>query len=113
MYKQVGSPVIENDLIKKGLVVRILILPSEVEDAKKIVKYLYDKYKDNIYISLMNQYTPMKEFKDYPNLNNKLDDNDYNEVIDYAEDLGVENAFIQVGETADTSFIPKFNCDNI
>ena len=113
MYKQVGSPVIENDLIKKGLVVRILILPGEVEDAKRIVKYLYDKYKDNIYISLMNQYTPMKEFKDYPNLNNKLDDNDYNEVIDYAEDLGVENAFIQVGETADTSFIPKFNCDNI
>ena len=113
MYKQVGSPIIENDLIKKGLVVRILILPGEVEDAKKIVKYLYDKYKDNIYISLMNQYTPMKEFKDYPNLNNKLSDNDYNEVIDYAEDLGVENAFIQVGETADTSFIPKFNCENI
>lgn len=113
MYKQVGSPIIEDNLIKKGLIVRILILPGEVEDAKKIVKYLYDKYKDNIFISLMNQYTPMRKIDEYPNLNRKLNDSEYDEVIDYACDLGVTKAFIQEGETSSKSFIPNFNCDNI
>lgn len=113
MYKQVGSPIIKNDLIEKGLIVRILILPGEIQDAKKIIKYLYEKYGDNIYISLMNQYTPMKKFVDFPNLNDKLDDNDYDDVINYACDLGVTKAFIQEGGTSSTSFIPKFNCDNV
>lgn len=113
MYNQVGNPVIENNLIKKGLIVRILILPGEIDDAKKIIKYLYNKYGDNIYISLMNQYTPMKKFVDFPNLNNKLKDSEYDDVIEYACNLGVTKAFIQEGETSSTSFIPKFNCNNI
>lgn len=113
MYKQVGKPIIKNDLIEKGLIVRILILPNHVDDAKRIVCYLYDKYKDNIFISLMNQYTPMLKIDEYPNLNRKLNNDEYNEVIDYACDLGITNAFIQVGETSSKSFIPKFNCNNI
>lgn len=113
MYKQVGSSIIENQLMKKGLIVRVLVLPGHIDDAKKIIKYLYDKYKDNIYISIMNQYTPMKKFQAYPNLNEKLSEDDYNEVIDFACDLGIINAFIQEGETAISSFIPKFNCDII
>ena len=113
MYKQVGKPIIENDLMKKGLIVRVLILPGHIDDAKKIIEYLYKKYKDNIFISIMNQYTPMKKFEEYKNLNRKITTSEYDEVVNYAYELGVRNAFIQEGETADSSFIPKFNCENI
>ena len=112
MFQQVGKPVIKNDLMKKGLIVRVLVLPGHVEDAKKIIHYLYQKYGDSIYISIMNQYTPMRKLE-YENLNRKLSDEEYDEVVNYACDLGITNAFIQEGETASTSFIPKFNCDNI
>ena len=113
MYKQVGKPIIENDLMKKGLIVRVLILPGHIDDAKKIIDYLYKKYNDNIFISIMNQYTPMKKFDEYKNLNRKITTSEYDEVVNYAYELGVRNAFIQEGETADSSFIPKFNCENI
>lgn len=112
MYKQVGKFVIKNDIMIKGLIVRILLLPGLVEDAKKIVKYLYTKYGDNIYISLMNQYTPINK-SIYPELNNKVLDKEYDELIDYSCDLGVTNAFIQEGKTQSDSFIPNFNKEGV
>lgn len=113
MYRQVGSPIFENDLMKKGLIVRLLILPGHKEDAKKIIEYVYNKYKDNVFISIMNQYTPVTKSLVYPNLNWTVTDNEYCDVINYACDLGVTNAFVQEGETADESFIPDFNCSNV
>ena len=113
MVKQVGKFVIENDLMKRGVIVRILILPGHVEDAKKLVYYLYTTYHDTIIISLMNQYTPLKKFDNYPNLNRKVSDDEYQKVIDYAIDLGVKYAFIQEGETQSESFIPNFDCSMI
>ena len=108
MYKQVGKNKFNKDgMMLKGVIVRHLVLPELLDDSKKILKYLYDTYHDNIYISIMNQYTPLKEFK-YPNLNHKLDDDSYNELIDYALDLGIKKAFIQEGDTVDSSFIPDF-----
>lgn len=109
MYKQVGKPKFNKDgLMTKGIIVRHLMLPGLKEDTKEILKYLYDTYKDNIYISIMNQYTPIKEFKRFTELNNKVSENDYNEIIDYAIDLGIKKAFIQEGETQSESFIPDF-----
>ena len=113
MYKQVGNPIIENELMKKGIIVRILLLPGHKEDAKKIIKYLYDKYCDNIYISIMNQYTPVTKSLKYPNLNWTVTEGEYNDVVNYACDLGVTKAFIQDGETCLESFIPEFDCSNI
>ena len=113
MVKQVGKFVIENGLMKRGVIVRILILPGHVEDAKRLVYYLYTTYHDTIIISLMNQYTPLKTFNNYPNLNRKVSDDEYQEVIDYAIDLGVKYAFIQEGETQSESFIPNFDCSKI
>lgn len=112
MYNQVGKPLIKNGLLKKGLVVRVLLLPNMVEDAKKIIKYLYDTYQDNIYISIMNQYTPVDKYI-YEELNNKVLDSEYEELINYACDLGITNAFIQEGDTCLESFIPNFNLENI
>lgn len=113
MYKQVGHFKIEDELMKVGVIVRVLVLPGHIDDSKKIIKYLYDKYGDNIIISIMNQYTPMCEIEEYPNLNRKVTEDEYNEVIDYACDLGVEMAFIQEGDTQDKSFIPDFDLSQV
>ena len=109
MYRQVGPCEFDEDgLLTKGLVVRVLILPGHIEDSKKIIEYLYRTYKDDIFISIMNQYTPINKCK-YSNLNRKVTDEEYDSVVDYALDLGVKNAFVQEGEAASESFIPDFN----
>lgn len=109
MFRQVGKYELDEDgLLKKGLVVRVLILPDHVSDAKKIIDYLYNTYHDDIFISIMNQYTPVNKCK-YANLNRKLSEDEYEEVINYALTIGVSNAFIQEGDTATDSFIPDFN----
>ncbi len=94
MYKQVGNPVIKNDIMKKGIIVRHLILPTLTNDSKKIIKYLYEKYQNNIYYSIMNQYTPMRKFED-PILNKTASKQEYEDLIDYAYDLGIRNCFVQ------------------
>ena len=96
-------------LIQKGVIVRQLLLPGHVNDAKAVLKYLYDTYKDDIYISIMNQYTPINRIKEYDNLNRRVTKKEYDEVVDYAIELGVVNGFIQEGDTADESFIPEFD----
>ena len=109
MYRQVGKCEFDNNgLLKSGLVVRVLILPGHADDSKKIIEYLYKTYGDDIFISIMNQYTPINKCK-YSNLNRKVTDEEYNSVVNYALDLGVKNAFIQEGEAASESFIPQFN----
>lgn len=109
MFSQVGKCEFSSDgMMKKGIIVRHLCLPSYKEDTKQVIKYLYETYKDDIIISIMNQFTPMNLGK-YPEINRKLTDDEYDEIIDYALSLGVENAFIQEGDTADESFIPDFS----
>ena len=110
MYNQVGNPIFnKKGIMLKGVIVRVLLLPGHIDDAKEIIKYLYDKYQNNIYISIMNQYTPINKKERFPNLNCKVKDEEYNDLIDYACDLGITNAFIQEGETCTESFIPDFN----
>lgn len=109
MYRQVGKCEFDdNGLLKKGLVVRVLILPGHIDDSKKIIEYLYKTYGDDIFISIMNQYTPINKCK-YDNLNRKVTDKEYDSVIEYALELGIKNAFVQEGEAASESFIPQFN----
>lgn len=109
MVRQVGKIEFDdNGMMKKGVVVRHLLLPGQIDDSKKIIKYLYDKYHDDIIISIMNQYTPVRELE-YDELNCKVMDSEYDELVDYAYDLGVRNAFIQEGDTQEVSFIPDFD----
>lgn len=112
MYNQVGAPQYENGILKKGMIVRHLVLPHHTEDSKKIIKYLYDKYGDNIILSIMNQYTNIKQLK-YKELNDKVTKEEYDDLIDYACDLGIENCFIQEEESQSESFIPKFKGDKL
>ena len=107
MYKQVGKPVFEKGIMKKGMIVRHLMLPTLNKNTKDIIKYLYETYKNNIYISIMNQYTPMKYFDDEI-LNKTVTKKEYESIIDYAYDLGIRNCFVQEDETKSKSFIPTF-----
>ncbi len=107
MVRQAPAPLIEDGIMKSGVIVRILLLPAHVAEAKLILKYLYDTYGDAIYISLMSQYTPMDGMQ--PPLNRRVTRAEYGELCDYASKLGVKNAFIQERESVGQSFIPKFD----
>ena len=109
MYHQIGSPVFDGDLLKKGIVVRHLLLPGCTRDSKAVIRYLYETYHDEIFISIMNQYTPLPQVSSYPELNRKVTEAEYDEVVNFAIDLGVEQGFIQEGDTANESFIPDFD----
>lgn len=112
MYRQVGSPEYEDNILKSGMIVRHLVLPHHIEDSKNVIKYLYDKYGDNIILSIMNQYTPVKKLK-YNELNSTVSEEEYNSLIDYACDLGIENCFVQESTSQSESFIPKFKGDKL
>lgn len=109
MFRQVGAPVFQGDMLVKGVVVRHLLLPGFVEDSKAVIKYLYQTYGNNIFLSIMNQYTPLPHVADFPEINRKVTPEEYDELVDYAIHLGVENGFIQEGDTAEESFIPDFD----
>ena len=108
MYRQVGRAQMDGEgMMTRGVVVRILLLPGHVAEAKLSLKYLMDTYGDSIYISLMNQYTPMP---DIPSpLNRRVTRDEYEQLLDYAEKLGLKNGFTQEFGTASESFIPPFD----
>ena len=113
MVRQKGNCQFDKDgNIISGVIVRHLLLPGMKNDSKRILKYLYDKYGDNIYISIMNQYTPVRKC-DFDELNDRVSDMVYDDVIDYAWDIGIRNAFIQEGGSQSESFIPDFDIDNL
>lgn len=113
MVRQVGTPVFEHDIIKRGVIVRHLVLPGYRTDSKKILRYLYETYHDTIYLSIMNQFTPLTGLSNYPEINRIVTKREYNDVIDFAIELGITNAFIQEGQTASESFIPEFTFEGI
>ena len=116
MVRQTGNPVFNDvGIMTKGVIVRHLLLPGCLRDARRIVKYLYETYGDQIYMSLMNQYTPLDTLnrEKYPELTKKVTKKAYDVLVDYAIDLGVEQAFIQEGETAKESFIPDFSYEGV
>ena len=114
MFRQVGEAEFdERGIMKKGMIVRHLLLPGCMEDSKKALKYLYETFGDLIFISIMNQYTPLSHVEKYPELNRKVTEEEYEEVVDFAIELGIENGFIQEGETAEESFIPAFDGEGV
>ena len=110
MVRQTGRAALdENGIMKKGTLVRHLMLPGLMLDSKRVMDYLYDTYRDDIYISLMCQYTPLPHVSAYPELDRRLDMDKYNALVDYCARRGMERVFIQSEESASESFIPPFN----
>lgn len=114
MVRQQPDVVIDDatGLIQKGVIVRQLLLPGHVNDAKAVLKYLYDTYHDHVYISMMSQFTPI-ELKDYPEINRTVTKREYERLVNYALEIGIMNAFIQEGDVAKDSFIPAFDCEGV
>ena len=114
MFRQVGPCTFDDQgILLKGMIVRHLLLPGQTKDSKKILRFLYETYGDQIWISIMNQYTPLPHVEKHPELNRKVTADEYDRVVNFAIRLGISNAFIQEGETATESFIPPFNLDGI
>lgn len=115
MVRQCPTPVFDEatGLMKKGIIVRHLVLPGYVKESKKVLRYLHETYKDAIYISIMNQYTPLPHVAAYPDLNRKVSAEEYDRVLHFAEMIGIEQGFMQEGEAALESFIPSFDGEGL
>lgn len=122
MVRQTGAPLFsdgtsslecdddaEDPLMVRGVIVRHLALPGCSQDSKAVLRYLHDTYGNQIFISLMSQYTPMPQVAGDPLLSRPLTAEEYDALVDYAVEIGIENGFIQGGETASESFIPAFD----
>jgi len=115
MVAQTGAPVFgENGMLTRGTVVRHLVLPGSYADSIEVVRYLYETYGDDIYISIMSQYTPSERLRArFPELCRKLTKYEYMKVVRFAAEIGVKNGFMQYGEAAAESFIPKFDFEGV
>lgn len=114
MINQVGRPKFDKDgMLVKGVIVRHMMLPGLLEDSKKIIHYLVNNYNNDIFISIMNQYTPTNNLNNYKEIDKTVSSNEYEELINYAIDLGIKNGFMQEGETQTTSFIPDFDTTGV
>ena len=114
MFRQTGPVVYdENGLLKKGVLVRHLLLPGHVRQAKDAVAYLLKTYGNSVSLSLMSQYTPVQRVKNDPLLGRRVTKREYERLLDYALELGMENGYLQEGEAAKESFIPSFNGEGV
>lgn len=115
MFRQTPATVFDSKtgLMQRGIIVRHLMLPSQAADSKKILRYLHTTYGDAIYISIMNQYTPLAGVSEIPKLNRKVTPEEYRRVLDFADRIGIENGFMQEDGTAAESFIPPFDYEGI
>lgn len=103
----------EDGYLQKGTIVRHLILPAHTHQSKEVLSLLYKTFGDEIYISIMNQYTPLHPIPTYPELNRRVTTREYEKVLAHALTLGITNAFIQEGGTASESFVPEFDSRGI
>ena len=114
MVRQTGECCFDaRGYIKKGTIVRHLILPGHTKNSIKVLDYLYHIYGDKIYVSIMSQFTPVHEDDKYPELNRTLTRREYDKVLKAAVEIGIEKGFFQDGETARESFIPAFDYEGL
>lgn len=113
MFKLSPECIFDNDgMIQKGVIIRHMMLPEGLTESKAAIEYLYKRYGDSVWFSIMSQYTPFGTLP-YPELYKRVSEKEYDALIDFAIDLGVENAFTQEGSAAEESFIPDFNSEGV
>ena len=114
MVSQKGTPVYDDEgMMTKGVIVRHLLMPGKLQESKAIIRYVYEEYGERVVLSIMNQYTPLKQVEKYPEINRKVTDEEYDSLINYAISIGVKEAYVQEGETAEESFIPSFDLEGV
>lgn len=114
MTRQTGACEFDADgMLRRGTIVRHLVLPGYTQNSRDVIEYLYNTYGNDIYMSIMSQYTPMPRAADYPEINRRVTDGEYDALVDFAAGIGVENAFVQEGASSSESFIPVFDGEGI
>lgn len=118
MFELTGAAQIVNGQMIRGVLVRHLVLPNFRRDAMRIVDWLYATFGDKIFISLMNQYTPLHKACEYKKISRPLTTFEYKSVVEHAAELGVKNCFVQIGKTTDdisihSQFIPNFDLSGV
>ena len=110
MLAQVGTPVFdENGIIKKGVIIRHLILPNHMQNTKNILKYVKENFDEDIYISVMAQYFPTYKAKEDSLINRKLTQKEYKEIERYLYLLNLKNGYIQELGTHEEEYVPNFD----
>lgn len=109
MKRQTGECEFKNGIIIKGLLVRHLVLPSNISDSKKILLWIKNNLGENTYVSLMSQYTPFAGAKNHKEINRRLFTAEYDKILNYFFEIGLKNGFMQSKTSANTYFIPKFD----
>ena len=109
MYRQVGIPKLDdNGIMKKGLMIRHLILPNQVENSKQVLKWIKENIDNNVFVSVMAQYFPTYKAKEIEGLNRKLTKGEYEKVENYLYDLDLENGYIQELGEHEEEYVPKW-----
>ena len=114
MKKQCSENVFdENGIMQKGMIVRHLILPKNTNQSIEILKWIYNNLGSDTAISLMAQYTPYGKIENYPELQRKITEREYNKVLTFAEELGFENIYSQDFGSSSEKFIPDFDLTGV
>lgn len=113
MLRQTGKPKIENVLIKKGVIIRHLVLPSHTSDSIKVMDEILARYSSNVLVSLMGQYTPVRHNDKYAELNRKVTPLEYKRVLRYMQNVGLTNGFCQELDSSATTYIPSFDLEGV
>lgn len=108
MFEQVGEPVFEGGIMKRGVIIRHMLLPGHLAETIKIINYVHKRFGDRVWFSLMSQYTPLRRFEKFPELDRRVDPECYEAAEEHCVKLGMEHVFVQEGAAADESFIPEF-----
>lgn len=109
MYNQVGSPVLdENGMMKKGLIIRHLVLPNNIQNSKDVLKWVNDNIDKNVFVSVMAQYFPTNRAKEFPEINRKLTKEEYEEIENYLYSLDLDNGYIQELGEHEEEYVPDF-----
>ena len=109
MDRQVGAPVLdENGVMKKGLMIRHLILPNEVQNSKKVLKWIKENIDSNVYVSIMAQYFPTYKAKDIEEIARKITKEEYEKVENYLYELDLENGYIQELGEHEEEYVPTW-----
>ena len=115
MYRQVGRPQLdENGIMQKGLMIRHLILPNNIENSKQVLKWIKENIDKNVYVSIMAQYFPTYKAKNVDELNRKLTKQEYDEIENYLFNLDIENGYIQELGEHEEAYVPNWaNWDRV
>lgn len=114
MVEQVGYPIFDDSgIMQKGVLIRHLVLPDLLDDSKKILRWIKDTLGEQAYVSLMCQYTPMFDAAKHEEINRKLEDWEYDLIIDYFFKIGLEFGYVQELSSAASNYIPHFNLSGV